>query len=369
MENVKYTPLYEEHVHSDGKIIDFAGWALPVQYSGIVEEHEAVRHNAGLFDVSHMGEITVKGPDAEKFVHYLVTNHVLNLENGKVLYTFMCYEHGGVVDDLLVYKTHGEDILLVVNASNVDKDYDWIKEKSKGFDVEVANMSVDISQIAIQGPKAEKILQSITSEDLSKIGFFEFKKDVELFGHKALVSRTGYTGEDGFEIYLSNDIAKDIWNKLLEKGKDYGLVPAGLGARDTLRFEAALPLYGNEISQSITPLEAGFGMFVKLDKDDFIGKEALADQKSQGLKRKVVGFQLKKKGVTRHGYPILSEEGEEIGTVTTGYYLPSTNKSIGLGLIDINYAKLGTPIQIQIRKKAYEAEVVSKKFMDKNYKK
>lgn len=364
---LKKTSLNEVHRKLGGKLVDFAGWELPIQFKGIKEEHLAVRESAGLFDVSHMGEITVDGLDALKFVDYLVANDAGIMNDNQVMYTFMCNEKGGVVDDLLVYKYSKEKVLLVVNASNIEKDYRWIVEKAKDFDVAVKNISHEVSQIAIQGPKAQEILQKITDIDLNEIRFFTFNSRVLLSGVECLVSRTGYTGEDGFEIYLSNDKAPSIVEELLNTGGE-ALSPIGLGARDTLRFEAGLPLYGNELRDDVTPLESGLGFFVKLEAGDFIGKDVLVAQKKEGLKRRTAGFKLLGKGIARGGYKVIAD-GKEIGAVTTGYQLPGKKESIGLALIDIEYAKLGTHIQIEVRKKRVNAEIISKKFLDKKYKK
>jgi aminomethyltransferase len=368
MENVKKTALYDTHVNCGGKIIDFAGWALPVQYEGIIPEHEAVRNNAGMFDVSHMGEVEVKGPQAAAFVQNLVTNDISTLVDNQVLYSLMCYPDGGVVDDLLIYKFNNEYFYLVINASNVDKDFQWMLDNKNGFDVELKNISAEVSEVALQGPKAQEILQKLTSTNLDNIKFFFCDREVMIDGIKCLVSRTGYTGEDGFEIYTSNDKIAEVWNKIMEAGKNLGLKPCGLGCRDTLRFEATLPLYGNEIDKDITPLEAGLGMFVKLNKENFIGKEALVKQKEEGLKRKLVGFELIDKGIPRHGYEVMAD-GKIIGHVTTGYMSPTVKKSIGLALIDAAYTELETPIEIVIRSKPLKAKVISKKFLNKNYKK
>ncbi|MCT4618117.1 MAG: glycine cleavage system aminomethyltransferase GcvT [Marinisporobacter sp.] len=368
MNQIKKTSLFERHEKEGGKIIDFAGWALPVQYEGIIAEHEAVRNFAGLFDVSHMGEVDIIGNEAFDFVQNLVTNDVSVLEDGQILYTFMCYPHGGIVDDLLVYKFNKDHFYLVINASNIEKDFQWMKENIGTLDVQLNNISDSVSEMAIQGPNAQKILQKIIDTDLSELKFFYCKRDVLVAGVSSLVSRTGYTGEDGFEIYLSHENAKKVWDALMEAGKEEGLKPAGLGARDTLRFEAALPLYGNELSKDITPLEAGLGFFVKLNKSNFIGKEALSKQKSEGLKRKIVGFEMIEKGIPRHGYDVLAA-GKKIGFVTTGYASPTVKKNIGLAMVDIDYSKLDTPIEIKIRKKIAKAKVISKKFYNKNYKK
>lgn len=349
-------------------MVDYAGWSMPVEFSGLVLEHEAVRTAAGLFDVSHMGEIEVKGSGAVAYLQNLLTNNIETMNDNQVIYTFMCYENGGVVDDLLVYRYSADHYLLVVNAANMEKDYQWMQEQKKNYQVELINLSWEISEVALQGPKAESILQKLTDTNLSQIPSFYLKRDVKIAGAKCLISRTGYTGEDGFEIYLSHEDAPVVWEKILETGKPDGVIPVGLGARDTLRFEAALPLYGNEISQEISPIEAGLGYFVKFDKGDFIGREALFQQKQDGPKRKSVGFEMIENGIPRHGYSVLSD-GVEIGFVTTGYHSPTLGKNIGLALVQAEYAEMGKTFEIQIRKRTAKAQIVSKKFYAKNYKK
>ncbi|TCO61816.1 aminomethyltransferase [Caldanaerobacter subterraneus] len=368
MDNLKKTPLYEIYPKYNAKIIDFAGWAMPVQFESIISEHEAVRNAAGLFDVSHMGEIIVKGKDAFPFLQNLLTNDLSKLNDNQVLYTFMCNHNGGAIDDLLVYKYSNNYYLLVVNAANIEKDYKWMLNNAGIYKVEIENVSDKIAELAIQGPKAEEILQKLTDEDLSQIKFFYFKDKVKIAGVECLVSRTGYTGEDGFEIYMPNEHAVTLWEKILEAGKDYGLKPAGLGARDTLRFEAGLPLYGNELGEDITPLEAGLGFFVKFDKGNFIGKDALLKQKEQGLKRKLVGFEMIDNGIPRHGYEVHADN-QKIGYVTTGYFSPTLKKNIGLALIDSKYAQIGNQIEVIIRNKPLKAVIVDKNFYKKNYKK
>lgn len=367
MDSVKKTALYDEHVAAGGKIIDFAGWALPVQYEGIIEEHEAVRNAAGIFDVSHMGEVDVIGKDAFAFVQNLVTNDVSTLEDNQILYAMMCYENGGVVDDLLVYKFAEDHFYLVINASNVEKDFAWMTQQAKGYDLNLVNLSDSVSEIAIQGPKAQEILQLVSDVDLEDIKFFYCNRNVTIEGAKCLVSRTGYTGEDGFEVYAAHaDIAK-IWRKLFEVGKELGLKPTGLGCRDTLRFEATLPLYGHEIDKDITPLEAGLGYFVKLGKENFIGKEALVAQKANGLPRKTIGLEMVK-GIPRQGYEVLAGD-KVIGVITTGYMSPTLKKNIALALIDANYGEMGSELGVQVRKNVFPATVVPKKFYQKQYKK
>lgn len=361
MENVKRTPVYESYAKYDATVVPYAGWEMPVEFIGLVPEHHKVRQDAGIFDVSHMGEITVKGKDALKFVNYLVTNDVTKLVDNQVQYTFMCDENGGVVDDYLVYRFKEDDILLVVNAANSDKDFAWIKERVGDFDVEVENISDQTGQVAVQGPKAEEYLQKMTDFDLSQIKFFHAQRDVKIGGINSMVSRTGYTGEDGFEIYTD---AEDV-AKLFEMIADAGVQPIGLGARDTLRFEAGLPLYGQEMSSEINPLEAGFGFFVKLNKEsDFIGKDALIKQKEEGLTRKIVGFEMAK-GSPREGYEVYKGD-KKIGHVTTGYISPTLGKAIGNALVDINETELGNTFEIAVRKKKLPATVIKRQFLPKD---
>jgi aminomethyltransferase len=368
MEKMKKTPLFNSYEKYGGKIINFAGWALPVQFEGIIPEHEAVRTKAGLFDVSHMGEVEVIGEDAFKFVQNLITNDASILEDNQVLYTPMCYPNGGIVDDLIVYRFTKNHFFLVINAGNIEKDFEWMLSNKGNFNVDITNISSSVTQLAVQGPKAEEILQKLTDTNLSDIKFFFCKRDVLVAGTKCLVSRTGYTGEDGFEIYSDTESVIGLWDKILQTGKEDGLKPIGLGARDTLRFEVNLPLYGNELSETITPLEAGLGFFVKLDKEYFIGKDALVKQKEDGLKKKIIGFEMKDRAIPRHGYEVFVGD-EKIGEVTTGYLSPSIKKNIGLALIDAKYSELGTTIFVRIRNKLNEAVVVSKKFYKKNYNK
>lgn len=364
---LKRTPLYEKHVEAKGKIIEFAGWEMPVQYEGLTQEHNAVRNQAGLFDVSHMGEVDVKGPGAADFVQTLVTNDASILADEQIMYALMCQEDGGVVDDLLVYKFDKNYFYLVINAANIDKDYAWIEKVSKNFDVSVENISDTIGEIAIQGPLAQDILQKVTAFDLKDLPFFFSKRDVDIAGVTCMVSRTGYTGEDGFEVYASAEDIASVWDALLETGKGDGLKPAGLGARDTLRFEACLPLYGHEIDESISPLEAGLSFFVKLDNDNFMGREALIEQKEKGIPRKLVGFELDK-GIARQGCEVL-KDGKKIGFVTTGYKSPTLGKSIGLALVEREFGNMGDTFDIQVRKNVRQAQIISKRFYKKNYKK
>ncbi|WEG14297.1 glycine cleavage system aminomethyltransferase GcvT [Pullulanibacillus sp. KACC 23026] len=361
MTTLKRTPIYDQVKSLGAKTIDFGGWDLPVQFSSIKEEHKAVRERAGLFDVSHMGEIEVKGTGAEAFLQGLVTNDVLPLQAGDALYTAMCYENGGTVDDLIIYKRDNEDYLLVVNASNTDKDFDWMKEHAPQ-ELSVLNVSSQVAQLAIQGPLAETILQTLTDEDLSAIRFFKFKENVPLAGISSLVSRTGYTGEDGFEIYCPWVDAPKLWEAILEAGQDKGLLPCGLGARDTLRFEAKLPLYGQELSASISPIEGGVGFAVKPNKQaDFIGKAVLKDQKENGARRKLVGLEMIDKAIPRTHYEVFVGE-KKIGEVTTGTQSPTLGKNLGLALVEVEYAALGTEVEVDVRGKRRKAIIVKAPF-------
>ena len=362
MTNVlKRTPLFDEYAKYGGKTIDFGGWELPVQFSSIKEEHDAVRNRAGLFDVSHMGEIFVEGPDALPYLQKMLTNDVSKIAVGGAQYSALCYETGGVVDDLLTYRLEDNRYLLCVNAANIEKDFNWLQQHVEG-DVTLTNASTDYAQIALPGPLSEEVLQTLTDTDLTTIKYFKFQDQVTVGGHIVLVSRSGYTGEDGFEIYGSPEAIKDLWNNILEAGKDKGVVAAGLGARDTLRFEACLPLYGQELSKDISPLEAGIGFAVKLAKDpQFIGQQALIEQKENGLPRKSVGIEMIDKGIPRHGYKVF-KDGQEIGEVTTGTQSPMTKRNIGLALIDAKFAEIGINVEIEIRSKLVKAVVVETPF-------
>lgn len=365
-ENLKKTCLYDSHVALGAKMSPFAGFMMPIQYSSITEEHNAVRHAVGMFDVSHMGEIFVSGPDAEKFVNHIFTNEICGFEPGKVLYGMMLHPDGGVVDDLLVYREFEPDhFLLVVNAANIDKDYEWILAQTEGYDVKVVNDSDNWGQIAVQGPGAEKVVTEVLGlAEAAELTFYTYY-EAQWNGHRMVVSRTGYTGEDGFELYTTCEDIKEIWKKLL----DNGVVPCGLGCRDTLRFEAGLPLYGDELSDTITPIEAGLGMFCKLDKEEFIGKDVVAKQKAEGTERKLVGIELADKAIPRATYPVETEDGTQVGVVTTGYHSISLEKSICFAMVQTAYSKLDTPLWIRIRKKVFPGKVVKKRFYQTNYKK
>ena len=357
MENKK-TCLYDKHVALGALISPFGGFDMPIQYTNIIDEHQAVRQHCGVFDVSHMGEVLVSGKDAERYVNHVFTNDVRNMPNGKILYGMMCYEDGGVVDDLLVYKMADDKFFLVINAANIDKDWAWIQQQSKGFDITLDHQSDQYGELAIQGPEAEQVMEQVLGIPCKELVFYTFKTIDDI-----IVSRTGYTGEDGFEIYAAPDAIRTYWDQLMAAN----IKPCGLGCRDTLRFEVGLPLYGDELSESITPIMAGLGIFVKLDKEEFIGNDALARQKAEGAPKKLVGIELHDKAIPRHGYAVI-KDGNIIGEVTTGYHSISTDKSVCMALIDSAYAALDTDVEIQIRKKTFPGTVCKKRFYDKHYK-
>lgn len=358
MEN-KRTCLYDRHVKQGALISPFGGFDMPIQYSNITEEHQAVRQHCGVFDVSHMGEVTVKGPDAERWVNHIFTNDVTDAPIGKVFYGMMLYENGGTVDDLLVYKMAEQEYFIVINAANIDKDWAWMQQNAEGFDIDLQNRSDDYGQLAVQGPDAAEIMEKVLRLNCDDLTFYTVKTFDDI-----IVSRTGYTGEDGFEIYGTQAYIQQAWDALMGAG----VTPCGLGCRDTLRFEVGLPLYGHELSPEISPVMAGLSMFCKLDKPEFIGKEAIVKQKTEGVSQKVVGIELDDKAIPRNGYTVL-KDGREVGIVTTGYHTISTDKSVCMALVDTEYAKLDTPLDIQIRKKVFPGHVVKKKFYDKHYKK
>ena len=356
----KRTCLYDKHLSLGAFMSPFGGFEMPIQYAGIAPEHTAVREHVGLFDVSHMGEVTVRGKDAERYVQHIFTNDVTDAPVGKIYYGMMCYENGGTVDDLLVYKMGENDFFLVINAANIDKDWAWMQQHADGFDIDLQNRSDFYGQIAVQGPESEHVVETVLGLACKELNFYTCKTIGDI-----IISRTGYTGEDGFEIYASHDYIRDCWDKLIAAG----VQACGLGCRDTLRFEVGLPLYGDELSETITPIMAGLSMFVKLDKPEFIGKEALARQKAEGPAKKLVGIELADKAIPRHGYEVLNMDGEPIGEVTTGYRTLSTDKSVCMALVDAAYSKLDTEVQIQIRKKVFPGKVVKKQFYNKSYKK
>ena len=341
----------------------FAGFDMPIQYEGITEEHQAVRTACGVFDVSHMGEVNISGPQAEEYVNHIFTNDITGAPIGQVFYGMMLRQDGGTVDDLLVYKRADDSFLLVINASNIDKDVAWIRLNAESYDVEIDNLSDQIGELAVQGPESEKVMQEVLGVNCADLKFYTFREEL-LDGVHILVSRTGYTGEDGFEIYAPHDAIVAYWDRLIESGR---VKPCGLGCRDTLRFEVGLPLYGDELADDITPVMAGLSMFCKLDKE-FIGRDALRLQKEQGPKRKIVGLELQDRAIPRHGYEVLNADGQVVGHVTTGYRCISVDKSVAMALIDARYAAKDTDLQVQIRRKRFPAKVVAKKFYKKSYK-
>lgn len=363
-EAIKETCLHDRHLAAGAQMTPFGGFDMPLQYAGIVEEHNAVRHSCGVFDVSHMGEVEVSGSDACRWVNHIFTNEVSGIPAGKIVYGMMLYPDGGVVDDLLVYRLADDRFLLVINAANIDKDLAWMKEHTDGFDVVVTDLSDSVGELAVQGPDSESVMEHVLGIGCSQLTFYTFETG-KYDGQPILVSRTGYTGEDGFEIYAPHDVVRSIWDRLMESGK---CAPCGLGCRDTLRFEVGLPLYGDELDRDITPLEAALGIFVKLDKPEFIGRDALIAQKEAGLKRKLVGIELADRAVPRHGYEVLDIHGNTIGMVTTGYRGISVDASVAMAFVDIAHSAIGTPVQVRIRRKVFPAVVTKKRFYDKKYK-
>ena len=359
----KRTCLYERHLALKAKMVSFGGFEMPIQYTDIADEHMAVRKACGVFDVSHMGEVLVTGPEAERFVQHIFTNDVAGAPEGKIFYGMMLHPHGGTVDDLLVYKENDERFFLVINAANIDKDYAWIVEQAASYDVKTENQSEYYGQLAVQGPLAEEVVERVLGLQCQELVFYTFKK-VDVDGETIILSRTGYTGEDGFEIYGSHAFIQRSWDKLIESGR---AKPCGLGCRDTLRFEVGLPLYGDELTDEISPIMAGLGMFVKLDKPEFIGKEAVAKQKAEGVEKKIIGIELEGRAIPRHGYEVVVDD-QVVGEVTTGYSSISTGKSVCMALVDAAHAKLGTPVQVRIHRKLQPGKVVKKRFYEKHYK-
>lgn len=361
---LKRTPLNDAHRALGGKMVDFGGWDMPVQYTaGVIEEHLRCRNQAALFDVSHMGEIWVEGHGAIPFVNRLTTNDVTKLVNGQAQYSALTNENGGVVDDLLVYRFGLDKLLLVVNAATTDKDWEWITTHKNGEDVALTNASKDYCQIAIQGPAATGILQKLTETDLSEIKYYHFTTG-KVDGVEAIISRTGYTGEDGFEVYAAPEYAEQLWNKMLETGNygtDHGILPCGLAARNTLRLESAMSLYGHELSDEITTYEANLGWITKLDKGEFIGKDKLAEQKAAGVSRKLVGFEMTVPGIARDGYDVYID-GEKCGVVTSGSPAPFLKKNIGLAFVPTRFANIGQELNIDVRGKHLAAKVVPTPF-------
>jgi aminomethyltransferase len=359
---MKRTPFFEIHQQAGGKIVPFGGYEMPVQYAGIMEEHKTVRTAVGVFDVSHMGEFFAEGPNALSFLQSITVNDVSKLTPGKAQYTAMCYENGGIVDDLLVYMLADQSYMIVVNAANIDKDWEWMKQHCPAG-VTFENKSDAVALLAVQGPKSLATMQKLTSIDLSVIPYYNFVQG-KLAGVEMTISRTGYTGELGFEIYFGVEHAAAVWKAIFEAGKEFGIAPIGLGARDTLRLEMGYCLYGNDIDQTTNPIEGGLGWITKLAKGDFIAKPILEKTKAEGPKRKLVGMMLAEKAVPRHGYPLMANGGN-IGVVTSGTYSPSLEKGIAMGYVERQHAEIGSKIQIDVRGKFVDATVVALPFLKK----
>ncbi|WPO84007.1 glycine cleavage system aminomethyltransferase GcvT [Chryseobacterium sp. JJR-5R] len=358
---MKKTALYDKHVSLGAKIVPFAGFEMPVQYSGVTEEHFAVREKAGLFDVSHMGQFFIEGPGSKELLQFVTTNNVDALENGKAQYSCLPNEDGGIVDDLIVYKMEDEKYFVVVNASNIDKDWNHIL-KYNTFGAKMTNASDDMSLLAVQGPKATEILQKLTETNLSEIPYYNFTVGSVAGVNDVIISNTGYTGSGGFEIYFKNESAEKLWDAIIEAGETEGIVPCGLASRDTLRLEKGFCLYGNDIDDTTSPIEAGLGWITKFDKD-FVSKDTFAKQKEEGITRKLVGFELTDKGVPRHDYPVVDVEGNVIGKVTSGTQSPMKKIGLGLAYVDKPHFKLGSEIFIQVRNKNISAKVVKAPFV------
>ncbi|HEY0160742.1 MAG TPA: glycine cleavage system aminomethyltransferase GcvT [Thermoanaerobaculia bacterium] len=355
-EVLKKTPLNQTHRDLGGKMVDFGGWDLPVQFSGILEEHQAVRTDVGIFDVSHMGELTVRGPQAAELLQRATCNDVTKLKDGVAHYNGLLYPNGGFVDDILIYQLAPDDFFVVVNASNTDKDFEWLRQSASGLDADVQNVSADYAQLAIQGPNAERLLQRFTDLQLADIKYYRFAQGT-VDGAPAIVSRTGYTGEDGFEVYVAPDHAPGLMRKLV----DAGAKPCGLGARDTLRLEAKMALYGNDIDDTTTPIQADLAWIVKLDKGDFVARDVLQREKAEGPPRRLVGFEMVDRGIARHGYPIV-DGNEEVGVVTSGTHSPTLKKAIGLAYLPLDKSAQGSEFHVLIRGKETRARVVPTPF-------
>ncbi|HMB15341.1 MAG TPA: glycine cleavage system aminomethyltransferase GcvT [Pelovirga sp.] len=361
---MKKTPLNSQHHQLKARMVDFGGWEMPVQYTGVIAEHQAVRTTAGLFDVSHMGEIEVSGSSAQKFLQYVTTNDLTRLKDGQVQYTALCYEHGGVVDDLTLYRFNSEHFMLCVNAANTAKDFTWLQSLAAAGsypELSLTDCSTNYGLLALQGPQAQTILAPLTSVNLNELPYYHFTRGA-VAGIDLLISRTGYTGEDGFELYCPADDTPQLWQMLLESGTSHGLLPCGLGARDTLRLEKAYALYGHEITEDILPLEARLGWITKLDKGDFIGRAALLKARELGIPRQLIGLKLTVPGVPRQGYPVLCD-GCAVGFVTSGTSSPTLKQGIALALVDRQAATSGQSWHIEIRQNAKSAERISLPFV------
>ena len=353
------TPLHPLHKQLGARMAEFGGWEMPIEYTGIIEEHLAVRQAAGLFDISHMGQILIEGPESLKLIQYVTSNDVARLKDYQIHYSALLYPQGTFVDDILVHRFGQQSYFLCVNASNTDKDFQWIVHQNH-FDAQVSNVSQQYSQLAVQGPKAVSIVQPLSNIDLRTIKYY-WLSFAQVHGKECLVTRTGYTGEDGFEIYCAPEVTEDLWNLIMDAGRPYGIVPAGLGARNTLRLEAKMALYGHEISDQITPWEADLGWIVRLEKGEFVGREALTRQKDSGIQRKLVGFEMIGRGIGRDGYPVFIE-GVEAGYVTSGCPSPYLKKNIGLAYVPAAQSQIGTLIEIQVRSQLCSAKIVETPF-------
>lgn len=358
---MKITTFNQIHKNLGAKMVPYAGFEMPVQYAGVNQEHMIVRNGVGVFDVSHMGQFFVKGPEALELLQYIGSNDASKVKIGQAQYTCLTNENGGIIDDLIIYRMSEDEWMLVVNASNIDKDWEWINKQNK-FEVEIENRSDQISLLAIQGPKAIEAMQALTNENLEEIPFYNFKVAKFAGADDVIISATGYTGSGGFEIYFDNKYAEMIWEKVMEAGREFGIEPCGLAARDTLRLEKGFCLYGNEINENISPLEAGLGWITKLNKD-FIGKEIIAEQKEKGIEKKLIGFKIVERGVPRQDYKILDENENEIGVVTSGTQSPVLKEGIGMGYVETDKAQIGNSILIQVRNKTIKAEIVKTPFV------
>ena len=356
------TALYDQHVSLDAKMVPFAGFDMPVQYSGVTQEHFAVREKVGVFDVSHMGQFFIEGPSAKDLLQFVGSNNVDTLENGKAQYTCLPNGNGGIVDDLIVYKMADEKYFVVVNASNIEKDWNHISKYNEKFGAKMTNASEEMSLLAIQGPKATETLQKLTDTDLSAIPYYHFSLGKIAGVEDVIISNTGYTGSGGFEIYFKNEDAEKLWSEILKAGEEFGILPCGLASRDTLRLEKGFCLYGNDIDDTTSPLEAGLGWITKFDKD-FVDKERLAAEKEAGITRKLVGFEMLERAIPRHDYLVVDAEGNEIGKVTSGTMSPMRNVGIGLAYVAKSHFKVDTEIFIQIRNKNVPAKVVKTPFV------
>lgn len=354
--SLKQVALNNIHKSLGAQMVPFAGYNMPLKYSSLIEEHKSVRTNVGIFDVSHMGEFLIRGPEAAKLIQWVSSNDATKLYDGKAQYSCLPNEKGGIVDDFLIYQFKKDYFMLVVNASNIEKDWNWINSQNK-FKVELENISDRTSLFAVQGPNAQQVCQKLTPEDLSTVEYYHFRQNVFADAPEVIISATGYTGAGGFELYVPNESAEKVWNKIMDAGKEEGILPVGLGARDTLRLEKGLCLYGNDITDDTSPLEAGLGWITKL-YTDFVGADFIRKQKEEGITRKLVGFEMIDRGIPRQGYEIYDEDENKIGTVTSGSQSPMMNKGIGLGYIKKELAKAGNKIYIKVRNKMLLAELV-----------